>query len=92
MEDTRPQKGTNMFSETSILKHFAELEDPRDGRNRKHPLTNIMATAIWGVLSGADTWMDIERYGKSKREWLETFLDMSNGIPSHDTFERVSLA
>lgn len=78
-----------MSSETSIISHFAQLEDPRDERNRKHPLMNIIAIAILGVLSGADTWVDIERYGKSKREWLETFLDLRNGIPSHDTFGRV---
>lgn len=78
-----------MFSETSIISHFAELEDPRDERNRKHPLMNIIAIAILGVVSGADTWVDIERYGKSKREWLETFLDLSQGIPSHETFGRV---
>lgn len=78
-----------MVPETSIISHFAQLEDPRDQRNRKHPLMNIIAIAILGVLSGADTWVDIERYGKSKREWLETFLDLSHGIPSHDTFGRV---
>jgi len=42
-----------------------------------------------GIIWGADTWVDIERYGQSKREWLATFLDLSNGIPSHDTFGRV---
>lgn len=78
-----------MFPETSILSHFAQLEDPRDERNRKHPLMNILTIAILGVLGGADTWVDIERYGKSKQEWLGTFLDLSNGIPSHDTFGRV---
>jgi predicted transposase YbfD/YdcC len=78
-----------MLPEMSILHHFAQLEDPRDERNRKHPLINIIAIAILGVIGGADTWVDIERYGKSKREWLGTFLDLSNGIPSHDTIGRV---
>lgn len=78
-----------MLSEMSVISHFAQLEDPRDERNRKHPLMNIITIAILGVLGGADTWVDIERYGKSKREWLGTFLDLSNGIPSHDTFGRV---
>lgn len=50
---------------------------------------NIIAIAILGVLSGADNWVDIERYGKSKQEWLATLLDLSQGIPSHDTFGRV---
>ncbi|MBI5671131.1 MAG: ISAs1 family transposase [Chloroflexi bacterium] len=78
-----------MFPETSILSHFAQLEDPRDERNRKHPLINVITIAILGVLGGADTWVDVERYGKSKQAWLGTFLDLSNGIPSHDTFGRV---
>src|SRR5688572_12855316 len=78
-----------MFAETSIISHFAQLEDPRDERNRKHALVNIITIAILGVLGGADTWVDIERYGKSKQEWLATFLELSNGIPSHDTFGRV---
>ncbi len=78
-----------MLPETSIIAYFAELEDPRDTRNRKHPLINIITIAILGVIGGADTWVDIERYGQSKREWIATFLDLSNGIPSHDTFGRV---
>jgi hypothetical protein len=41
------------------------------------------------VICGADTWVDVEEFGKSKREWLETFLELPNGIPSHDTFGRV---
>ena len=78
-----------MLPETSIINHFAQLEDPRDERNRKHPLMNMITIAILGVLGGADTWVDIERYGQSKQEWLGTFLDLSHGIPSHDTFGRV---
>ena len=78
-----------MLAETSIVAHFAQLDDPRDVRNRKHPLINVISIAILGVISGADTWVDIERYGQSKREWLGTFLDLENGIPSHDTFGRV---
>lgn len=47
------------------------------------------ASPFWGVICGADTWVDIERYGQAKREWLGTFLDLKNAIPSHDTFGRV---
>ncbi len=75
--------------ETSILAYFAELDDPRIEKNRKHPLINVVSIAVLGVICGADTWVDIERYGKAKREWLRTFLDLKNGIPSHDTFGRV---
>jgi predicted transposase YbfD/YdcC len=78
-----------MLSEASIWAYFANVEDPRKDKNRKHPLINIIGIAILGVICGADTWVDIERYGKAKQAWLGTFLDLSNGIPSHDTFGRV---
>lgn len=78
-----------MLPETSIFAYFEDLEDPRIERNRKHPLINILVIAILGVICGADTWVDIERYGKAKQGWLATFLDLSNGIPAHDTFGRL---
>lgn len=78
-----------MLPETSILTYFADLDDPRVEKNRKHPLLNVISIAILGVICGADSWVDIESYGKAKREWLGTFLDLKNGIPSHDTFGRV---
>jgi len=78
-----------MLPETSILAYVADLDDPRIEKNRKHPLINIITIAILGVICGADTWVDIERYGNAKKEWLSTFLDLPNGIPSHDTFGRV---
>ena len=78
-----------MLSETSLFAYFADLEDPRQEKNRKHPLMNIMAIALLGVVCGADNWVDIERYGKAKQAWLGQFLDLSNGIPSHNTFGRV---
>jgi predicted transposase YbfD/YdcC len=78
-----------MLPETSIFAYFADVEDPRAEKNRKHPLLNLIGIAILGVICGADNWVDIERYGKAKQEWLATFLDLSNGIPSHDTFGRV---
>lgn len=78
-----------MSDEPSLLGYFVDLEDPRIERNRKHPLMNIITIAILGVICGADNWVDIERYGEAKREWLGEILDLSNGIPSHDTFGRV---
>lgn len=78
-----------MLPETSILAYLDELDDPRIEKNQKHPLINVISIAILGVICGAATWVDIERYGKAKREWWGTFLDLKNGIPSHDTFGRV---
>lgn len=78
-----------MQPETSLFAYFAELEDPRNEHQCDHPLINVIVIAILGVICGADGWVDLERYGKAKREWLGTFLDLSNGPPSHDTFGRV---
>jgi hypothetical protein len=75
--------------EASILKYFGNLEDPRIERTKHHPLISIVAIAILAVICGADSWVAIETYASSKREWLEQFLPLANGIPSHDTFARV---
>jgi predicted transposase YbfD/YdcC len=83
------EKEAVMFPANNILSYFDDLDDPRIEKNRKHPLINMIAIAILGVICGADTWVDIERYGKAKQAWLSTFLDLKNGIPSHDTFGRV---
>jgi predicted transposase YbfD/YdcC len=73
----------------SVLQNFQHLEDPRVGRRRDHNLIAIISIAILAVLAGADGFVAIETYGKAKQEWLETFLDLPYGIPSHDTFGRV---
>lgn len=78
-----------MLPETSLFHYLGELEDPRIEKNRDHPLINIMVIAILGVICGADSFVEIERYGKAKAEWLRNFLDLRHGIPSHDTFGRV---
>jgi len=73
----------------SPLQYFARLTDPRIERNREHLLEEILLIAVAAVLSGAESWNDIEDYGRSKLEWLKTFLTLPGGIPSHDTFNRV---
>ena len=74
------------------LKYFAELRDPRVERNREHLLEEILLIAIAAVLSGAESWNDIAQYGEEKRAWLQTFLTLPGGVPSHDTFNRVFAA
>ena len=74
---------------TSFLEHFANLKDPRIERSKEHLLKDIRSIAILAVLSGADGWIGIEAYGNAKYEWLKSFLELPNGIPSHDTFSRV---
>jgi predicted transposase YbfD/YdcC len=73
----------------SIEEHFGKLEDPRIERNKLHKLLDIIVIAICGVICGADNWVDIEIFGKKKKRWLRQFLELPNGIPSHDTFGRV---
>ena len=73
----------------SLLEHLSILPDPRMERTRRHKLIDIMALTICGVLAGADTWTEIELFGQTKLEWFKRFLELPNGIPSHDTFGRV---
>ena len=72
-----------------VREYFEELEDPRVGRAKRHELLDIVVIAVCGIICSADTWVDIEEFGKAKEEWFRTFLDLPNGIPSHDTFGRV---
>ena len=78
--------------ELSITRHFAELQDPRIDRTKKHSLQDILVIALCAVLGGADSWDDVEQFGRSKRDWFARFLALPNGIPSHDTFGRVFAA
>ena len=73
----------------TIAERFADLEDPRVDRTKLHPLINILVIALCAAICGADGWVEVELFGESKREWFAKFLDLSNGIPSHDTFGRV---
>lgn len=73
----------------AIEEHFSKVRDPRVERTKEHKLMDIIAIAICAVICGAEGWVDIELFGKSKLPWLKTFLELPNGIPSHDTFGRV---
>ncbi len=75
-----------------ILPFFDNLIDPRVERTKLHSLKDILALTICGVLSGCNDWEEIELYGISKEKWLKTFLSLPNGIPSHDTINRVFAA
>src|SRR4051812_25475594 len=68
---------------------FAGLADPRETRRCDHRLIDILVIAVCAVIACAESWEDIELYGRSKQAWLKTFLVLPNGIPSHDTFRRV---
>jgi predicted transposase YbfD/YdcC len=73
----------------ALESYFGEIEDPRVERTQEHKLIDIIIIAICGVICGAEGWVNVETFGKEKEEWLRTFLQLPNGIPSHDTFGRV---
>jgi len=73
----------------TFAEHFGKLEDPRIDRTKQHKLLDIVAIAICGVICGADSWVDIQMFGQAKEQWLREFLELPNGIPSHDTFGEV---
>jgi predicted transposase YbfD/YdcC len=73
----------------NIAQHFGSLKDPRINRRKRHLLLDIIVVALCGVLCGAKDWQQIETFGKLRLSWLRRFLKLPNGVPSHDTFERV---
>jgi predicted transposase YbfD/YdcC len=68
---------------------FVDLTDPRVDRTKRHALLDIIILAVCATLGNADGWVDIECFANAKIEFFRTFLDLPNGIPSHDTFGRV---
>ena len=73
----------------TIADHFSAIEDPRIDRSKQHKLIDIITIAICAVICGAEGWTDIETYGVTKYKWFSQFLELPNGIPSHDTFARL---
>lgn len=69
--------------------YFSTITDPRVERTREHSLEDILFISIASILCGAESWNEMEEFGHAKKEWLQTFLRLPNGIPSHDTFNRV---
>ena len=75
-----------------LTQHFAALDDPRVERTKLHRLLDIVVIALCAVIAGAESWDDIALFGQTKADWLRQFLALPNGIPSHDTFNRVFAA
>ncbi|MDB6123642.1 MAG: ISAs1 family transposase [Pedosphaera sp.] len=76
----------------SLIEHFQELPDPRIERTREHDLIDILVIAVCTLLCAGETFNDMEDFGHAKQDWFKTFLTLRNGIPSHDTFNRVFAA
>jgi hypothetical protein len=77
------------MTETSLHRTFGQLSDPRINRKKKHLLIDIIILSILSILSGAESWDAIELFGKENLLFLKRFLQLPNGIPSHDTINRV---
>ena len=73
----------------TLFERVEEIKDPRVERTKLHLLKDILVMAVCATICGADNWEEIAEFGESKREWFATFLELENGIPSHDTFRRV---
>jgi predicted transposase YbfD/YdcC len=73
----------------SILEYFASVPDPRIQRSQRHQLTSVLVLSLCAVVCGADSFVAIEHFGRARENWLKTFLELPNGIPSHDTIGRI---
>lgn len=73
----------------TLFERVGEIKDPRVERTKLHSLKDILVIAVCGTICGADNWEEIAEFGESKREWFASFLELENGIASHDTFRRV---
>ena len=74
---------------SNIFTHFEKVQDPRLNRKKQHNLSDIFFMTLTAVICGADNWVMIREFCKSKEVWLTELLSLENGIPSHDTFGRV---
>ncbi|MEA9445091.1 ISAs1 family transposase [Candidatus Fukatsuia symbiotica] len=72
-----------------LFESFMEFPDPRCAGRTAHRFIDVLVIAVCAVIAGAETWIDIALYGRSKKDWLSTFLTLEGGLPSHDTFRRV---
>jgi len=82
----------NPHPKLSLIEHFQDLPDPRVDRTKDHELIDILVIAICTLLCAGESFNDMEDFGQAKHDWFRTFLRLRNGIPSHDTFNRVFAA
>lgn len=83
---------TKKHPQINLLEHLKNLHDPRVDRTKRHELLDIMIIAVCTLLCGGETYNDMEDFGHAKEDWFRGFLKLPNGIPSHDTFNRVFAA
>ncbi len=76
----------------SLTDHFSIIIDPRVHRTRDHELIDVLVIGLCCVICGGESFYDMEHFGNAKLDWFKTFLKLPNGVPSHDTFNRVFCA
>ena len=76
----------------TFIEHFSDLKDPRDDKNKKHELMDILFLVIAAVISGAEGWEAIETFGEEKLEWLRKYFPFAHGVPSHDCIRMVMIS
>lgn len=79
-------------SKCDLVRVFAEVPEPRVNRSKLRKLEDILMIAVSATICGADSFVEVELFGKTKEGWLASFLELPNGIPSHDTFRAVFMA
>ena len=73
----------------SLVTCFENVRDPRVERTKLHKLIDVIVMAICSVVAGCDSFDEIEIFCRAQEQWFKRFLELPNGIPSQDTFERV---
>ncbi|WP_189354965.1 ISAs1 family transposase, partial [Vogesella fluminis] len=71
------------------MEHLADVPEPRTGRYIVHPLPEILVIAVCAIFAGAESFVEAVEWAEAKEAWLRRFLPLKNGIPSHDTVNRV---
>lgn len=79
----------NIDTNHSLFSCMKDIPDPRKPYNQKHQFLDVVIIAVLAVLCGMDTWYEIHDWALARQMWLETFLELPGGIPSHDTFNRI---
>jgi predicted transposase YbfD/YdcC len=79
----------NKLKAEVLFESLGEIDDPRREHQKFHSLFDILVISICAVICGVDHWTEMEEFGEAKQEWFASFLELENGIPSHDTFRRV---
>lgn len=72
-----------------LIDHLNAIPDPRIGNHLRHNLIDVLTIALTATICAIDSFTDMEEFGYARKEWFESFLELPNGIPSHDTFARV---